>query len=89
MAVLLDSTRTRELYRVGPYNQSTVDIALFRIMPEIKRVGLEDFVSERQTENATHGPVSVALKSAGFSSWPVPHLHSFKAAITRWIQPHS
>ena len=55
--VVLDDTRTRQLYREGPYNGSDVGQAASRVRLDIERMGLEDFLRRKQIQNAQIGSV--------------------------------
>jgi hypothetical protein len=56
--VIQDETRTRELFREGPYSTISVDLPLRKIVAQIESVGLDEFLRRRQIENAQIGPVT-------------------------------
>jgi hypothetical protein len=55
--VVRESDTMRELYREGPYDGITVNRPLKRIVAEINRVGLDEFVRTRRLEDQRLGPV--------------------------------
>lgn len=57
--VVMDSGRTNELYREGPYDGVTVGSALAGIVRDIQRCGLDEFVRSRRIETGQLGPVRV------------------------------
>jgi hypothetical protein len=56
--VVLDETKEREVYREGPYRSNRIGQPLQRIIVEIDRVGIEEFLRRRQIENSQLGPVN-------------------------------
>jgi hypothetical protein len=48
----------RELYREGPYSNVTVQVPRRKIVSEIERTGIDEFIRSRRVENAQLGPVS-------------------------------
>jgi hypothetical protein len=55
--VVMNSTKERELYREGHYNNSSVQAPLRKIVHEIEQFGVSEFVRTRQIENSQIGPV--------------------------------
>jgi hypothetical protein len=84
--VILDSSRRRELYREGPYNNITVNRPLERLLAEIENVGLDQFLRIRQIQSSRVGPLSVDQKPLGFIQSIRPYLSSRFGLITRRSQ---
>jgi hypothetical protein len=55
--VIRSSDGVREFYREGPYRRGAADLAMKRIVAEIRSSGLEPFLRERQVENSRIGPI--------------------------------
>jgi len=66
--VIQDASRSRELYRDGPYNGITVKSALDRIVAEIKADGIDEFLFKRQAVESRIGPLSTPSGKVGFLS---------------------
>jgi hypothetical protein len=58
--VILDTSRTRQLYREGPYNNISVQRPLQRTLADIEKVGLDEFLRSKQIENSQIGPVKAS-----------------------------
>lgn len=56
--VVSDPSRSRELYREGPYNGITVGSALNRLEADIRSEGMNKFLFKRQAEESRIGPLS-------------------------------
>ncbi len=67
--VIEDPSRSRELYREGPYDGITVSPPLERILAEIKSDGLDQFLFKHQVEQGRIGPISQPSGHVGLWSW--------------------
>jgi hypothetical protein len=66
--VIQDASRSRELYREGPYDGITVNSPLDRIVAEIEADGLDQFLFKRQAAESRIGPLSTPSGKVGFRS---------------------
>jgi hypothetical protein len=57
--VILDSSRSRELYRDGPYNSITIGAPLNQLLRDIQNQGLEKVIRTWQVNNAQLGTVQI------------------------------
>ena len=69
----------RELYREGPYRQGAADVAMNRIVSDIRSKGLEPFLRERQIEQSQTGPIAVSSGRNGLFGT------SFSYYRTLWV----
>lgn len=74
--VILDSSRTRELYRDGPYNSITITAPLDRLLRDIEEHGLDRVVHTAQVNNSRLGPVQI-------EEVPVASVRSFEPYVSR------
>jgi hypothetical protein len=66
--VIHDPSRSRELYREGPYDGITVVKPLDRIVAEVRAYGIDQFLFKRQAEESRIGPLSMPSGKVGFWS---------------------
>jgi hypothetical protein len=66
--VIQDASRSRQLYREGPYNGITVGRAIERIVAEIRADGIDQFLFKKQAEESRIGPLSGPSGQVGFWS---------------------
>jgi hypothetical protein len=66
--VIQDASRSRELYREGPYDGITVKNPLDRIVAEIRADGIDRFLFKRQAAESRIGPLSTPSGRVGFWS---------------------
>jgi hypothetical protein len=84
--VIHDPSRSRELYREGPYNGITVGRPLDRIVAEVKADGIDQFLFKRQVEESRIGPLSMPSGKVGFWSAAVVSVRLYWQRVFR---PHS
>jgi hypothetical protein len=66
--VIQDASRSRELYREGPYDGITVKSPLDRIVAEIRADGMDRFLFKRQAAESRIAPLSSPSGKVGFWS---------------------
>jgi hypothetical protein len=66
--VIHDASRSRELYREGPYDGITVKNPLNRIVAEIEADGIDQFLFKRQAAESRIGPLSMPSGKVRFWS---------------------
>lgn len=74
--VILDPSRSRELYRDGPYNSITITAPLDRLVRDIQKNGLENVIHTWQVNSSRLGPVEI-------EQVPVGSVRSFEPYVSR------
>jgi hypothetical protein len=76
--VIVDSTRTEEFYREGPFSSVAASNRQSEIVLAIQSEGLDPFLHRMQIEELRIGPVSVETQSTSPTEYVV-------SAVRRWF----
>jgi hypothetical protein len=86
--VIQDASRSRELYREGPYDGILVTQPLERILAEIRSEGLDQFLFKRQVEWARIGLISQPSgQIVGLWSWAATSVRYLTQRMRRHADP--
>jgi hypothetical protein len=80
--VVLDPSRSKVLFREGPYDGITVDRKLEKVTDEIRGQGLDQFLRSRQIANSQVGPVTAPSGYIGLRQWLAPYWQTLRRGIT-------
>jgi hypothetical protein len=84
--VILDPSKSRALYREGPYNGITVGRAIERIEVEVRSIGLAEFLFKRQVQESRIGPLSQSSGKLGFWTMAIESARYYRRRLSR---PHT
>jgi hypothetical protein len=83
--VIQDDSRERELYRQGPYSETTANTAIKRMMAEIDQVGLDMFLMRRKVDSSQVDPIALTQQPLERATLDVRYLESSWERLIRIV----